>query len=104
MPLSKVIVLTRELIGSSTSANLFRRLSLNLGHQYKTAFSLNQGDDDMLMLSANEGVALPMPDMGALFNRLGPFKNRAMARDLTMAIMATVIALTALFLAAQRAP
>ena len=86
------------------SAHLFRRFSLNLGHYCKTAFSLNQGDDGMLMRSANDGVALPMPDMGALFNRRGPFKNRASVRDLTAAIMATGIALTALFLAAQGAP
>ena len=54
--------------------------------------------------SANDGVALPMPDMGSLFNRRGPFKNRAPMQDLTAAIMATGIALTALFLAAQGAP
>lgn len=86
------------------SAHLFRRLSLNLGHHCKTAFSLNQGEDGTLLRSANVGVALPMPDMGALFNRLGPLKNRAPVRDLTAAIMATGIALTMLFLAAQGAP
>ncbi len=85
-------------------AHLFRRLSLSLGHYCKTAFPLNQGDDGMLMRSANDGIALPMPDMGALFNRRGPFKNQAPVRDLTAAIMATRLALTALFLAVQVAP
>ncbi len=86
------------------SANLFRRLSLNLGHHCRTAFSLNQVNYCMLMRSANDGVALPISDLGALFNRLGTLKNRAPVRDLTAAIMATGIALTALFLAAQGAP
>ena len=53
------------------SADLFRRLSLNLGHYCKTAFSLNQGDDGMLMRSANDGVALPMPIWAGCSTDLG---------------------------------
>lgn len=86
------------------SADLLGSLAIDLGRHCKTAFSLNQSDDGMLVSRPNDGVAFPVANAAASLDDFRPLGNRAPVRDLATTFLSAGIAFTSLFLASQGAP
>lgn len=54
----------------------FRCFTAAFGKNHLARLTLNQGDNRMLMASAYQGNAFPMPDLTALYNTCGSLNMR----------------------------
>ncbi|HEU4855506.1 MAG TPA: hypothetical protein VFS89_09535 [Nitrosospira sp.] len=107
-PLSKVKVATLALIWSKQAddgiAHGLAGFMGDVRQQAEAGLTLDQADEDLFVFAADEGVAFPVADTAASFNRCWALCQWPAVRNSPAALLPAGIALSALFLAAQIAP
>ena len=68
--------------------NQVTRLLRDFGEKGITRLSLDETDHGLLVVGANDGVALPMPNLATFFDTRRPFRNRPAMRDLPTSVSA----------------
>ncbi len=83
------------------AAYMFRCFAVVFGKKHVAHLTVNQGENGMLMASAHQGDAFPMPDLTVLYNICGSLRNTRPINDLTALTATAPITLMALLLASQ---